>query len=325
MARHGPALRDRGIIAIIAPMLQAIRQRLAALRHRHLYAVTREVRGRLEHLGASSPASGLHGTYVGGGQMLISTTWGGRLLVPADDRSLMPDLVSSGTYDVPLTAFVQQHVRPGDVAVDVGANVGLFTLLLAYQVWEKGRVIAYEANPQLVPTLRENVAMNWLGDRVEIVPRAAAATSGRAEMRVPERFRMMGTIQASDDLLLSGQREGSLETIEVETEPLDERLARLDRLALIKVDVEGAEEKVFAGMAGLLDAGVVERVCFEMIRPWMGADWPAFAKRLKALEAAGWRFVTLPSSGVPEAAELDALLDRGWWSQVVMTNASVQS
>lgn len=306
-------------------MPQTVRRRLATLRHRHLYKVTHEVRGRLERLEANPPSSGLHGTYVGDGQMLISTTWGGRLLIPADDRSLMPELVSHGTYDVPFTAFVQRHVRPGDVAVDVGANVGLFTLLLAYQVWETGRVIAYEANPQLVPTLRENVAMNWLGDRVEIVPHAAAATSGRVEMRVPESFRMLGTIQASDEVLLSGQRGGSLKTFEVETEPLDNRLARLERVALIKVDVEGAEEKAFAGMAGLLDAGVVERVCFEMIRPWMGDDWAPFVKRLKAFEAAGWRFATLPDSGVPEAAELDALLDRGWSSQVLMTSASLQA
>ena len=96
------------------------------------------------------PAQGLHGSYVGGGRVLVAPTWGGRLLLPSDDISLMPELIASGTYDAPFTAFVQRHIRPGDTIIDVGAHVGLFTLLLAYQVWEYGRVIAYEANPRIV-------------------------------------------------------------------------------------------------------------------------------------------------------------------------------
>jgi len=314
-------------------MLHRARQRLAGLRHRHLYVVTREVRGRLDRLEAElvqrtagSPPSGLHGTYVGGGRVLVATTWGGRLLVPADDLSLMPELVARGTYDLPFTAFVQRHLRPGDLAIDVGAHVGLFTLLMAYQVWEHGRVIAYEPNPRLLELLRDNVAMNWLDDRVEIVPRAVAATESSVELRAPRRFQMLGTIQSLiDDVPPSRHRRDTVDTIEVRTEPLDARMGRVERIDLIKVDVEGAEEQVFAGMSELLRAGVVRRVCFELIKPSLGADWDRFARRLKGLEAEGWRFATLTDAGVAESAELDVLLDRGWWSQVLMLHADEQT
>jgi FkbM family methyltransferase len=301
-------------------MLRAARRRLAALRHRHLYLVTHEMRGRLAHLEAqvAERPAGLHGTYVGDGRMLVATTWGGRLLIPAEDLSLMPELVAHGTYDVPFTAFVQQHIRPGDVAIDVGANVGLFTLLLAHQVWDRGRVIAYEPNPQLVPILRDNVAMNWLADRVEVIPCAAAAGTGTARLQASRRFQMLSTIRTQEDALRSDARADSVETIEVQAKPLDAQIGRFERIDLVKVDVEGAEEQVFAGMSGLLASGVVRRVCFEMIRPSIGADWEPFARRLKALEADGWRFATLTGSGLPEPAELDGLLDRGWWSQVAM-------
>lgn len=311
-------------------MLRAVRRRLGALRHRHPNAVTRELRARLERIETqlaqtSQPEVGLHGTYVGDGRVLVGTTWGGRLLVPADDLSLMPELVVRGTYDVPFTAFVQHHVRPGDVAIDVGANVGLFTLLLAYQVWDRGRVVAYEPNPQLVPLLRDNVAMNWLDDRVDIVPRAAAAGPGRAHLLMPQRFHMLSSIHAGEDLLVSGQRRHAVESVEVETEPLDAWLGRLERIDLLKVDAEGAEEQVFAGMTGLLESRVVRRVCFEMIRPSLAEDWEPFARRLKALESRDWRFATLTDSGALEPAELDGLLDRGWWSQVVMFRGDEQS
>jgi FkbM family methyltransferase len=303
-------------------MLHAARRHLAALRHRCLDAVTRELHGRFERLEiqvaqVSQPAAGLHGTYVGDGRMLVATTWGGKLLVPADDLTLTPDLVAHGTYDGPLTAFIQQHIRPGDVAIDVGANVGLFTLLLGYQVWERGQVIAYEANPRIVEFLRDNVAMNWLEDRVSVVPKAAAALEGERRFIAPRRA-ATGSLQPVEHLLATENRIDTLDHIMVPAEPLDVHVGRFERIDLIKIDVEGAEEQVFAGMSGLLASGVVRCVCFEMIRTWMGADWDRFASRLKGLEANGWRFATLTDSGFPEPAELDGLLDRGLWSQVAM-------
>ncbi len=219
---------------------------------------------------AQSPA--LHGTYVGNGRMLVAPVSGGGLLVPADDLSLMPELVTRGTYDVPLTAFVREQVQPGDVAIDVGAHVGLFTLLLAYEVWERGRVIDYEPNPPLLGLLRDNVAMNWLDERVEIEPRAAAARTGRLQLLAPRRFTMLAGTRDESAVLASHPGE-AVDRVEVEAVALDEQLGRFERIDLIKVDVEGAEEQVFAGMAGLLDSGTVRRVSFELIRPLLGDDW----------------------------------------------------
>jgi hypothetical protein len=131
---------------------------------------------------------------------------------------------------------------------------------------------------------------------------------------------MMGSIRPIEEHLSSEDLQDTIDHIEVEAEPLDVHVGRFERVHLIKVDVEGAEEQVFAGMAGLLASGVVQRVAFELYRPLMGDDWEPFARRLKALEAAGWSFATLPDSGIPEPVALDAVLDRGWFSQVVMSS-----
>ncbi len=258
----------------------------------------------------------LHGTYVGGGRMLVAPLWGGRLLMPSEDISLMPELVVTGTYDVPFTAFVQNHIRPGDTAVDVGANAGLFTLLLGYQVWEMGRVIAYEANPALAKILGDNVAMNWLGDRITVVPKAASATHGTATLTLAAEFNMLATIHAHDRP--HGSSDETVTRVEVPTEPLDARLQGIERVELIKIDVEGAEERVLAGLEQTLAAGVVRSISLEMSRTLLGSDWEPFTRRVKALESRGWTFATLPDSGFPEPAPLDALLDRGTLSQLAM-------
>jgi FkbM family methyltransferase len=297
-----------------------VKQRVPVVRERDaLRERVHALQAALDHERSQrTGADGLHGTYVGDGRMLISTVWGGRLLVPSNDLSLMPELVAHGTYDVPFTTFVQRHIKPGDTVIDVGANVGLFTLLLAYQVWEMGRVIAYEASPRMLELLRHNVAMGWLDDRVEIVPKAAAAASGTLPFLVPRQFAMTGSLRPVEDLLTTENRVDTIDRIEVEAEPLDVHLGRHDRIDLIKIDVEGAEDQVFAGMERLLASGVVTRVTFEVARQWMGEEWDSFTKRLLRFEGEGWRFATLSEGGEPEPISLDAVFDRGRFSQVLM-------
>lgn len=267
---------------------------------------------------AQSGATGLHGTYVGGNRMLISTTWGGRLLVPADDISLMPELVANGTYDAPFTAFVQRNIKPGDTVIDVGAHVGLFTLLLAYSVWDTGRVIAYEPCPRMLELLRDNVGMGWLGDRVEIVAKAAAATSGSLSFLAPTRYTMTGSLRPLEHLLTTQDRLDTVDRIEVEAEPIDVHVGRFEQIDLIKIDVEGAENQVFTGMEQLLASGVVRRVSFELAREHMGDEWTPFTERLRGLEADGWTFSTISDTGEPQPIALRTVFERGRFSHVLM-------
>jgi FkbM family methyltransferase len=269
-----------------------------------------------------APAPPLHGTYVGNNRVLVRMVWGGRLLVPGDDLSHLPELVADGVYDVPFTTFLQREIKPGDTVVDVGANIGIFTILAGYQVWEMGRVISYEANPANVAVLRDNVSLNWLSDRIEVVPRAAGAEAGTLPFLAPQRFGGSGSLQPVEHLLVTDDRRDTVERLDVEVEPLDDRIAGLERIDLVKIDVEGGEEQVFAGMEGTLASGAVRRVCFELAREWLGDDWAPFTGRLRGLAAAGWAFATIPASGIPEPTPLEALLERGHVSQVLMARAT---
>jgi FkbM family methyltransferase len=289
--------------------------------------VDRYVRARISEAVAPLATSpqppipdGLHGTYAGDGRMLIRPVWGGRLHTHSDDLSLTPELVARGTYDVPFTAFVQRHIQPGDVVFDVGANVGLFTIMLGYQVWEHGTVVAYEANPRVLPILRDNVSMNWFHDRVEIVPKAAAAEAGTLPFLVPSRFDSCGSLKPVEHLLSTDDRRSEIERVQVEAEPLDVHVGRFEHIDLIKIDVEGAEEQVFAGMEALLESGTVRRVSFEIARSHIGDDWEPFSERLRRLRDGGWSFATVSQSGEPEPVSLDDLFQRAQVSQVLMTD-----
>lgn len=122
---------------------------------------------------------------------------------------------------------------PGAVALDVGANVGGYALLLGAWVRPGGRVYAFEPAPDAFSGLERHVALNGLGGVVVPVRAAAAGATGTARL-------------AADGA--SGANRLGGEGVEVATVALDDFCAREGiRPAVIKIDVEGAELEVLRG------------------------------------------------------------------------------
>ena len=99
---------------------------------------------------SAQPKPGSYGTYLGEGRMMVAVTWGGPLLTPADDMSLTPELVTHGIYEPAFTRYLMRTLKPGMRVVDVGANIGMHTVLMAGWVGTTGRVLAYEPSPDVL-------------------------------------------------------------------------------------------------------------------------------------------------------------------------------
>jgi FkbM family methyltransferase len=195
--------------------------------------------------------------------MLMGLPNGKHLVLIADDLSLTPNLVTQGMYDWPFWRFLHQHLRPGDHAVDIGANIGLFTIAMAALVGPSGRVTAYEADPEVADVLVDNVTSNWLADWVCVVPLAAGSTAGTVTLRRHPRFRgssAAGVEDVSQHAVAAGYT-----SVEVLRERPDERLHDAARLRLVKVDVEGGEADVVRGLSGLLDRKAIEFLDLEVV------------------------------------------------------------
>jgi FkbM family methyltransferase len=85
-------------------------------------------------------------------------------------------------YDAPVASFLQQHVKPGAICFDVGANVGVYVLQFAHWSRPSGRVIAFEPNPDAREILLKHIRFNGLQQRVDIVASAIAAKEGQATL-----------------------------------------------------------------------------------------------------------------------------------------------
>lgn len=201
-----------------------------------------------------------HAIPWGSGEVLVATPFGTQLLCPTDDISLAPELALRGTYDKEFIGFMGRALRAGMTFVDVGANIGLFTIVAGSLVGRGGRVFAYECNPELLPLLHRNVRLNWFEDRVNVIPKAAHRDHEKRELAVPLEQKGLGSLSRFNTSEVESQ---DLQRFEVECERLDSGVARLPYIDLLKIDVEGGEAAVLDGASGLLDDQRVGAISLE--------------------------------------------------------------
>jgi FkbM family methyltransferase len=155
-----------------------------------------------------------------------------RLLIP-------PHMKGAAHYITPRLcefedmAFVMHYLRPEDLFIDVGSNLGAFTLLAAGVAGS--RVVAFEPNPDTFATLVRNIRLNTLGERIKPVNAAVGRAAGHVQMSAG-----LGT---ENHVATIREHSGAI-TVKVTT--LDDELAG-GAADFLKVDVEGFESEVFAG------------------------------------------------------------------------------
>ncbi len=149
------------------------------------------------------------------------------------DDVLGRGIARTGVHELAVSEVIWRLVGPSDLALDVGANVGYFTGLLARRA---GEIIAIEPNPLLLPIVRENID-RWPGT-IELLAVAASDRSGTAMLHLPDGFDQNSGI---------GSLEGdSGRAYEVQTVRLEDVLGERP-VGLMKIDVEGHELAALEG------------------------------------------------------------------------------
>lgn len=164
-----------------------------------------------------------------------------RLLVSIGDPEFGAQMHSFGVYEEPVRAAMRANLSPGDVCIDVGANIGVLTMLASKAVGAAGKVIAVEPNPDNVQLLYRNIAFSQAGN-VHVLPLAAS-----------DRRAVFSLTGRSNTHLVSARGAADGGGAFVQSVVLDETLAHLTRLNFVKMDIEGHEPAALRGMRQLVD------------------------------------------------------------------------
>lgn len=194
----------------------------------------------------------------------IDRSWGQRPYISTlrDDGLLLEVLPSDvvgrpiaefGVYEYAVTELLRGYLHPGDCFVDVGANIGYYSVLAAAIVSRTGKVIAFEPSDRVRKRLVRNVELNEL-NQVEIRGDAVGERAGVVRLVEPQDTGNDGLAYVTVDTTIGR---------DVACVTLDSLIEVGNVPTLIKVDVEGGEQRVFAGAARLFARDDAPSLIFE--------------------------------------------------------------
>jgi len=158
------------------------------------------------------------------------------------------EITFHGYHDEGLARLLQRAVKPGSVCIDVGANVGAYTLVMAFAAGPAGQVIAVEPNPQVADGLRQNVALNGLTN-VRVIEAALSDQDGESTLNT---FEQDAPNRMTSSLL---RTQFATEGIRVKTVSGDAVVRELQgrTLDVAKIDCIGAEMIVLRQLAAAIE------------------------------------------------------------------------
>ncbi len=216
-------------------------------------------------------------------------------------------IIRNGIWEPPVTRFIIDNLCEGDVFVDVGANIGYFSLLASRAVQADGFVVAFEPQPKLAEFVRHSLEMNAyrpiscvrsiaIGEREEIGILGHVANSSGSSSLAP------------------GFGDGSRPAIHVAVAPLDIALADVQEAtgrriipSMIKIDVEGFEYSVWRGMQKTIASTADLIVIMEFSPSRYVAAGQDPAQFIQEILSCGFSIVNLGRDGTESPFHLDAI------------------
>lgn len=208
-----------------------------------------------------------------------------RLTARTPDRILALLLTKWGLLEGGEDRLLRKELKPGQTALDIGANIGILTMELAGLVGLSGSVYAFEPDPENAELLEKTAELNGFS-QVRVRRAAVSDKKGTARLFLNEDHRGDHRLYDSGD---------GREFREVEMIRLDDELKELDRLDFIKIDIQGYEAYALEGMKGLLSRFAGVRILCELCPSLLelaGSDPGRFLGEWRALGFVAHRIET---------------------------------
>ena len=220
-----------------------------------------------------------------------------KMFLHASDHGFACHVAMDGYWEIWLTQFFARTIKPGMVAIDVGANYGYYTLLFGDAVTRSGRVLAVEPNPGAAALLRDTVLLNGLADRIRVVESALGPPGlDEAPFFIP-------WTEPKNARVVGDEIQGGGDTVMVPVTTLDALAADLPAIDIIKIDAEGAELGILDGMRHVL-----RRHRPKLVLEFNAMRYPNPAAFLHELLALYGQVQVISFSGIAEPIAPDTIL-----------------
>jgi len=231
--------------------------------------------------------------------------WGWPIALPTTHAGVFRDYYCAGLHTVEpgVRAYLLRETPADKIAIDIGAHIGLHAVALGYKVREKGRLILFEPNPEMVACLQLTLLMNGLTNCAVLEQAAVCDHPGRALFS--------RAAHSPESSLYRTDTIATKDTIEVATVSLDSYFAPGAQIGMIKIDAEGAEPAILRGMTRVMTENPGLKIVMEFAPEHLRRANEDPGSVLASIASRGFR-VRLVEDPEGEAKEInaDALLQR---------------
>lgn len=211
------------------------------------------------HLAEEYFCSSTRSQYLGSNNILCKILGDKKFYVMSDDIGFSSHMILDGYWEYWLTKYFADTIKPGDTVIDIGANLGYYSILAADLVTATGKVVAVEPNPMVCRLLRNSVSVNGYAGRTEVHNFALSFADAPPQMPffVPEGEPKNGRFVGENESVEHLNNFGQLFDVEVGSLTPD----RFERVDFIKIDVEGAEIAVLEHLRPIIQQFHPKIVC----------------------------------------------------------------
>jgi FkbM family methyltransferase len=240
--------------------------------------------------------------FIGEGTLLCRVLGAYFLFADSEDIGIVPHFALGGFWESEVTLALARAVQPGSWCLDIGANHGYYTLVLAAGAGPDGHVAAVEPNPRSVDLMNRTLDVNGFLD-VDVVSAAVSDSHGEPIKFFVPKYRGMNARVAAGDTS-AGM------TIETHTETIDHLTADWPQVDVVKIDVEGSEQSAWHGMGRVLDDNPEITIILE-VNAARYSDPIAF---LSEIEKQGFalRHIDINGDAIPVTRERIAATRHDW-------------
>ena len=196
-----------------------------------------------------------YGMYAIGENVIVAKLFSGiKLFVDPRDLAVVPHLVLDGVWEDATTKAWLRVANDKNTVLDIGANFGYFGFLASQLlIKRRSKIFLFEANPNLEPYLRKSLLANWLGQNTKIISTGISDNVGELKLNILKNLIGSSSMQSVNKLSKYLDKKMPIElsdSIKVPVTTIDRFLSenKIDNVDLIKIDIEGFEERAYRGM-----------------------------------------------------------------------------
>ncbi|WP_313574834.1 FkbM family methyltransferase [Brevundimonas sp.] len=225
--------------------------------------------------------------YLGSELAMVRLNCGHMLYVDPLDEHVSANIIAHGHWEASVHKALLRLVRPGFRIIEVGANIGYYTVTMAGAVGPNGFVTAFDGNPRLIGLVQRSLLLNGYAQRARLIPKAALDLPSQIDFVISRRNSGGGYVSLWNENPYEDGQTLSVEAVRID----DQELGQAD---LIRIDAEGSEPFILRGAEQTLRANPDIILCLEWSIVQMGSrtSVPDFVNWLDALGFGFWRIET---------------------------------